>query len=204
MSTFFKSQRRSTRMSHRIQASFAYRSHSKSAKGKTVAVREFEMLHGVVLTKLMRTGGASLRLVETDTKQAWAAYRLNEEIIVYVKYRLGNRFSERKQKLAWTFLFNSPELTKINQLNGIKPIYLALVCGLPEIATESLEAMQIAILSHSQTDKCLDLRCEKPQSISVEYRAGESLRVYGKRNSAEANKIVVARNRLDTFVVPGS
>lgn len=30
-------------------------------------IKEFELLHGIVLTKILRSQGATLRLVETDT-----------------------------------------------------------------------------------------------------------------------------------------
>ena len=64
-------------------------------------VKEFELLHGIVLTKLLRSDGAALRLIETDAKKAWAAYRVNDEINVYVKYRLQNRETKRESR-SWS------------------------------------------------------------------------------------------------------
>jgi len=45
-------------------------------------VREFELLHGIVLMKLLRANGPTLRLVETDTEKAWAAYLVNDEVVL--------------------------------------------------------------------------------------------------------------------------
>ena len=167
-------------------------------------VKEFELLHGVVLTKLLRTDGAALRLVETDSRKAWSAYRVNNEVNVYVKYRLQNRGTKRAQKLVWSFGFSDDELIKIAELRAAKPVWLALVCGLPEIEAEALKEMQVCLLDPDQIDKCIDLDAGKSQVLTVEYKPGSSLRAYGPQNSEEKKKLIVSRNRLDEWIVPGS
>ena len=167
-------------------------------------VKEFELLHGVVLTKLLRTDGAALRLVETDLRKAWSAYRVNDEVNIYVKYRLQNRGTKREQKLVWSFVFSHDELNKITELRAAKPVWLALVCGLPEIEVEALKEMQVCLLDPDQIDRCIDLGTGKSQIITVEYKPGTSLRAYGPKNSEEKKKLIVSRNRLDEWVVPGS
>jgi hypothetical protein len=167
-------------------------------------VKEFELLHGVVLTKLLRTDGAALRLVETDSKKAWAAYRVNDEVNIYVKYRLQNRETKKEQKLVWSFVFSDEELAKITELRAVKPVWLALVCGLPEITTESLKAMQVCLLDPVQIDGCINVGSSKSQALTVEYKPGASLRAYGPLNSEQKQKLVVSRNRLDEWTVPGS
>lgn len=167
-------------------------------------VKEFELLHGIVLTKLLRTDGAALRLVETDAKKAWAAYRVNDEVIVYVKYRLQSRESKKHQKQVWAFGFSDDELAKIAELRASKPVWVALVCGLPEIEAESLKSMQVCLLEPAQIDRCIDVTAAKTQVVTVEYKPGQSLRAYGPRNAEEKQKLVVPRNRLDEWCVPGS
>ncbi len=167
-------------------------------------VREFELLHGVVLTKLLRTNGAALRLVETDSKMAWAAYLVNDAVNVYVKYRLQNRATKKEQKLVWSFVFSDEELYKIAELRAVNPVWLALVCGLPKIESESLKAMQVCLLDPKQIDKCIDVGSGNCQVLTVEYKRGLSLRAFGPRNSEEKQKLVVPRNRLDEWTVPGS
>ena len=165
-------------------------------------VKEFELLHGIVLTKVLRSDGATLRLIETDTKKAWAAYTINDEVIVYVKYALTNRSTKRESKYVWAFPFQSSELEKLKDLCGKKPVYAGLVCGLSDI--KSNKEMQVCLLDPDQIDKCIDLGAGKSQTINVEYKTGSSLRAYGPKNSEEKQKLVVSRNKLDEWKVPGS
>ncbi len=168
-------------------------------------VKEFELFHGIVLTKLLRTDGAALRLVETDAKQAWAAYRVNDEAIVYIKYRLKNRETKRERKWVWSFAFSGAELAKIAELQTSKPVWVALVCGLRNIDAGSLKKMQVCLLDAEQFDFCLSsAQGNAPQTIRVEYKPCTSLRAYGPRNSEENRKLIVPRNRLDEWRVPGS
>lgn len=167
-------------------------------------VKEFELLHGIVLTKILRTNGATLKLVETDAKKAWAAYTINNEVIVYIKYSLTNREAQKEGKLVWTFPFQPSELAKLIQLRQAenKGVYAALVCGTPNI--EEVKKMQVCLLEPEQIYACMDLNSRTIQSISVEYRSGASLRAYGSKNAEEKKKLTVSRNKLDEWKIPGS
>ena len=164
-------------------------------------VRVFELMHGIVLTKVLRAGGVALRLVETDTHNAWAAYTINDAVITYVKYALSPRQTRREEKLVWRFTFQPAELEKIEQLREQKPVYTTLVCGLPEVESQE---MQVCHLDADQIDTCIDLKAKKPQTLTVECRSGSSLRAYGAKNTAERDKLVISRNKLDNWKVPGS
>ena len=165
-------------------------------------VREFELLHGIVLTKVLRTDGATLRLIETDVKRAWAAYTINDEVIIYVKYALTNRETKREGKSVWAFPFQPSELGKIMTLREGKPVYAGLVCGLTDIKLH--KEMQVCLLDPNQLYDCIDLGSNKTQTINVEYKSGASLRAYGPNNSEERRKFVVSRNKLDEWKVPGT
>jgi hypothetical protein len=145
-----------------------------------------------------------LRLVETDAKKAWAAYRVNDEVNIYVKYRLDKRETKKDKKMVWSFSLSGEELAKITELGTIKPVWLALVCGLRYIKPDSLKAMQVCLLAPDQIRHCVDMTADKTQTIAVEYKPGESLRAYGQLKPGEKQKLVVPRNRLDTWAVPGS
>lgn len=165
-------------------------------------VKEFELLHGIVLAKILRSEGASLRLVETDTKNAWAAYKINDEVIVYVKYALTKRRTKKEGKLVWSFQFQSADTKKLVQLRAEKPVYTALVCGVTDI--KSAKEMQICLLDPEQIDKCIDVNVVVVQTISVEYKPGTSLRAYGPSNAEERKKLVISRGKLDEWKIPGS
>ena len=165
-------------------------------------VKEFHLLHGIVLTKVLRNNNPTLRLVENDTSNAWAAYILNDAIIIYVKYSLAGKKTQRVEKTVWKFPFQPSELGKIKELRKSHPAYLTLVGGFPSI--DDAKRMEICVIEPEEIDNCMDVNSDKAQTITVEVRPGESLRAYGPKNSSDRNKIVVSRNRLDALVIPGS
>lgn len=164
-------------------------------------VKVFELMHGIVLTKILRSGGAALRLVETDTQGAWAAYTINDAEIVYVKYALSPRRSRRGEKTTWLFTIQPAELEKIRHLRSTKPVYFALVCGLQEATSPD---MQVCYIPPDKLERCIDIAGTQPQSISVESTPNNSLRAYGPMNSSERDKLVINRNALDNWRPSGS
>ena len=167
-------------------------------------VKEFHLLHGIVLTKVLRNDQPTLRLVETDVSNAWAAYILNDAVILYVKYSLVGKKAQRAEKTSWKFNFQAAELKKIQELRNklSAPLYFALVGGFPNI--DDANQMQVCLLASNEIDQCIDITSEKTQTITVEVRPRESLRAYGPKNSDERHKIVVSRNSLDEWKIPGS
>ncbi len=78
-------------------------------------VKDFHLLHEMVLTKISRNERLTLRLVETDISNVWAAYVLNDEVIVYIKYSLSGKIYERKtkrEKSSWVFNLLHQNLVK--------------------------------------------------------------------------------------------
>ncbi|HRW99876.1 MAG TPA: hypothetical protein P5280_10315 [Cyclobacteriaceae bacterium] len=165
-------------------------------------IKEFELLHGIVLTKILRSQGATLRLVETDTRQSWAAYTINDSVIVYVKYALTNREAVKENKTVWSFPFQPSEQKKMKELRKSKPVFVALICGLQDI--KSHNKMQVCLLEPDEIEKCISLTARSTQTISVENSPNRSLRAYGTLNSADRQKLVVSRNKLDEWEIPGS
>lgn len=167
-------------------------------------VKEFHLLHGIVLTKISRNDQPTLRLVETDVSNAWATYILNDEVIVYVKYCLSGTKGIRVDKTSWKFSFQPSELIKIHELRNSQtaPIYFTFVGAFPSI--DNAKDMQVGLLEPNEIDQCIDIPSEKTQTITMEVRPRESLRIYGYKNSDEREKLVISRNRLDEWRIPGS
>lgn len=155
-------------------------------------VREFELFHGAVLTKLARSDRPlTLRMIETRPADAWSTYRVNDEVNVLVKHSLVSRTLKRENAKAWQFNF-SPD--QIRQLQA-ESTWAALICGGKTLKDSDME---VCLLDPEQVAEVLDITTEAQQSISVKCIEGKSLRVLSPRRQ---NDIVVPRNRLDTWAV---
>ena len=165
------------------------------------SVKEFHLLHGIVLTKISRNERPTLRLVETDISNVWAAYLLNDEVIIYVRYSLSGKKRKRTEKVVWNFPFNQPELEKIRILRAKKPVYFTLVGGFTPI---DVKQMEVCLLDPAEIDRCIDIDSNARQIITVEVKPNESLRAYGAKNSEERSKLIINRNKLDEWKIPGS
>lgn len=165
-------------------------------------VREFELFHGIVLTKLLRSERpTTLRMIETNPQQAWAAYIINEEVTLYVKYRTGPHTLSRKQGgQSWAFVFSPSEMEKIRALENEKQVYLALVCARKLIASGDC-GMRTCLLDPDRLHRTIDTASRSQQTITVKSIPGRSLRVSG---SASSEPVVISRNALDRWTVPGS
>ncbi len=163
-------------------------------------VKEFHLMHGIVLTRILRNDSPTLRLVETDKSDAWAMYVLNDAVIVYVKYSICSRITKKEEKTVWNFPFQSSELKKISEKKQTLPVYFALVCGFP--AVNEAKKMEVCLLEPLEIEKCIDINPEKSQTITVELITRASLRAYGSKNPVK--KLVISRNKLDEWIIPGS
>lgn len=159
-------------------------------------VREFEMFHGAVLTKLVRGDRPlTLRLIETRPEDSWSTYRVNDEVGVLVKHSVRPRTLKREEgAVAWQFVFSAEQMEQLRQ----PETWVALVCGSTNFGARDME---VCLLAPSQVATLTDLTDGGQQSVTVKRLPGRSLRV-GSARAAEA--LVVPRNRLDDWSVPGS
>lgn len=163
-----------------------------------MSVKDFELYHGIVLTKMIRSDHpVSLRMIERNRDEAWSAYRINDEINLYIKYRTRGRKTTRPKGMSWNFIFGEDELRQINSLKSQKPVYLALVCAEKKVTT-------VCFLEPDEIDKCMNLNEQAVQHLTVLYQQAKSLRAYGPRNSSDDEKLVIPQNRLDKWSVPGT
>ena len=164
-------------------------------------VKDFHLMHGIVLAKISRNERPTLRLVETDVSNVSLAYILNDAVFIYVRYSLSGRVTKKTGKAVWNFPFHPLELAKIRDLREKHPVHFSLVVGFQSMDAKQME---VCLLHPDEIDECIDVNSKKVQIITVEVRSGESLRAYGPKNSEEKHKLVISRNRLDEWKIPGS
>jgi hypothetical protein len=160
-------------------------------------IHEVELMHGAVLAKLCRSDKpVTLRLIETQDDLR-PAYWIND-VVLYMKHSVAPRKRKRGERERWQFTFTQSHIADLADLVQEADVYLVLICGQPEFKG----AMEIAMLEPGEWQGCLALVASGQQWLAVEAEAHKGLRVYG--SCSDDNKIVVARNRLETWVVPGS
>lgn len=160
-------------------------------------IREFELFHGVILTKLVRNERPlTLRLIETSSELAWAAYRLNAEITLIIKSSSTPRALKRESGTAWTFTFGTSDLA---QLRAAGPnAYVALACGSKKLDPARME---VCFLRPEEIGQLIDASSSSQQALTVKVLPRKQLRVSSGRVTRE---LLVPQSALDTWEVPGS
>jgi hypothetical protein len=158
-------------------------------------IREFELFHGAVLTKLVRGDRAlTLRMIETRPTDAWSTYRVNDQVNVLLKHSLSPRIARRENATAWQFVFSRDQMRQLRTANT----WAALVCGSKTVGRSDME---ICLLDPTQLEEVLDLASDDQQSVTVKRIEGKSLRVSSPQVRKE---LVVPRSRADNWDIPGS
>jgi hypothetical protein len=109
-----------------------------------MSIQQFELFHGAVLAKLMRSDRPiALRMIETKD-EAWSVYTVNDEVELFIKIRTtANELSREKDGLSWQFVFTPEQVEQIRNLYTTKKVAIALVCGRQNIKDD----MQIAFIN---------------------------------------------------------
>lgn len=164
-----------------------------------MGIREFEVFHGSVLTKLVRSDRPiTLRMIETKPGEAWAAYTINDEVELFVKHSTNARPQARqKGAYSWSWVFNPDQIKQMNKLRKKRPVYAALVGGRKSIKRGK---MQVCLLNPEQLDRLIDYSNPNAQSVTVKYVPGKQLRVFSDRKI----ELLVPQSALDQWVVPGN
>ena len=98
-------------------------------------------------------------MIETNRKEAWAEYKVNDRFVLYVKHRTVRRAMKREDGIAWDFTFGADHVKRIRALKNRGEVHLVLVCGgkgLEEIAN-----MQTCLIFSDEIDRLLDLNSSK-------------------------------------------
>ena len=145
----------------------------------------------------------SLSMIETNRKEAWAEYKINDQFVLYVKHRTIPRAMKREEGIAWGFTFGPDHVKRIREMKSRGEVHVVLVCGEKDL--DQIAGMQTCLILSHKIDSLLDLSSSKSQTITVKYfpGTGKSLRVRGSFSGSMPD-LVVPRCGLDTWEVPGS
>lgn len=92
------------------------------------SIRMFELFHGGVLVKLLRSDKpVTLRMIETQPKERWSTYTLNDEIDLFITFSQNpTKYYQDGGGTSWTFQFSENQRQQIR--DGEK-VHIALVCA---------------------------------------------------------------------------
>ena len=122
-----------------------------------MAVQEFQLFHGIVLTKLVRNDKPmTLQLIETATQKSQSEYQINAEFSLFVKHSATPKERKRERAAAWSFSFSPKDIGQIRE-RGDKA-FVALVCGAKEMNPKDME---VCLLNPNQIARLIDLSREK-------------------------------------------
>ena len=162
-----------------------------------MSIQQFELFHGAVLAKLMRSDRPiALRMIETKD-EAWSVYTVNDEVELFIKVRtIASELSRERDGLSWQFVFTPEQISQIKNLSTSKKVAIALVCGRQNIKDD----MQIAFVEQDDVKDIIDFSVNTSQSLTVKYIPKKKLRVI--TNYTEEK--LISQNALDKWIVPGS
>lgn len=163
-----------------------------------MSVKEFELFHGAVLTKLMRNHRpVALSMIETRPSEGFF-YTINDEVECYIKHRTGHM--GKKGAISWQFSFTPEEIRKfgdVKQKRGC--IYVALVCSLPKKTDSNMQVAFFDPIKKTGIDSILDLNSKSSQTFTIKDNMSGKLVVI--KNYVEIMKI--SKSALDKWDVPG-
>ena len=164
-----------------------------------MTIKQFELFHGAVLTKLVRGDRPiTLRMIETRPGEAWAVYTINDAVDLFLKHSTSAKALARELGgFSWQFTFSAEQVSQIHELKASRQVYVALVCGQSKVRQGK---MQICFLCPDELAKLIDSENASAQSITVRFIPGKKLRVY----SGHKVELLVAQNTLDQWDVPGT
>lgn len=151
-----------------------------------MSLKEFELFHGSVLTKLVRRDDdVTLSLVETD-RNTWAMYRVNDADF-FIKHSAKPRLL--KTGKSWVFSFAGKQLAQVRD----KKPHVALVCG---GGVKTSADSGICFLTVEQMDELL--ADGKQTTITVRLEPGRRFRV---SSGATDQPLIIPRTALETFEI---
>jgi len=168
-----------------------------------VSIREFEIFHGCVITKILRSDNPiSLRLIETKPKEHWSTYTLNDSIELFITYSTTPRNVEKQGGgTSWTFPFNTNQLRQILQLSRRRQVYIALVCGRRDLGNLADKLKwHICLLEPKEISQVISFGVDQ-QSITVRCpRNKGEFRIFKDKKQL----LLIPQSRIDKWDVPNS
>lgn len=163
-------------------------------------IKQFELFHGAVLTRLMRNKRPmTLRLIETNANEAWAAYLINDALAILIKYSASPQPGKGSAR-SWQFTFPAKQLAQLKKLGKDQQVYVALVCGAENLSDEEME---ICLVEPAEVTNLIDPESKAAQWMRVAIQERKRPVVTGAL-SGKSRGIKVPRNRVEQLEVPGS
>ncbi len=160
-----------------------------------MSVHEYELFHGIVLTKIVRSDRPiTLRMIETRPSDEWSVYTLNDQIELFIKYTTAQRSNARDSGgKTWSFGFSLDQVTKIAKLKQTKDLYIALVCGGVNIKKDE---MQVCLLLPEEIEEIFNLQEPQNRSITLKSIPSQQYTLFVDRKEWRRK---IPRNRLDNW-----
>ena len=118
-----------------------------------MAIREFELFHGAVLTKLVRNDRpVRLTMIET-AEDARSVYTVNDTVFLYIKHSKSPK-KDNDGCLTWTFTFSVKRFQEIREYRRQMNVFIALVCGQSRVDQGQME---VCLLDPDKIDQSLNL-----------------------------------------------
>jgi hypothetical protein len=164
-----------------------------------MSIKEFELFHGAVLTRLVRSDRPiTVTLIETRPEDTWSVYKIIDSQL-FIKHSTSPRPLTREiGGYSWTFTFSPDHINQISDLRKEHPTCVALVCGISNIKQGRME---ICFINHDEIPEILELDNPDTQSVTVRYNKGaKKFRVLLNRKE----KLLIYLNAIDRWNIPGS
>lgn len=163
-----------------------------------MAVKEFEFMHGGVITRLLRKDiPMQLTLIGTNTKDSKAVYNLltekNNDVTLYIKYRSNSEERKRKGD-TWIFTFTSNNLKELQSYQD-SDFLVALICG----KEGQLNTSEVCLLEKEQVLSNININSKYSQSITVKLPPGKGFRVHGTMTKGVPT--IISKNKIDTIAI---
>ena len=162
-------------------------------------IKDFELFHGVVLTRLVRSDKPlTLRMIETND-DSWGVYKINDEIELFIKHSASPRkLSRGKGGWSWVFHFSFEHIKLLKEIQTSRPVYIALVCGRKDIKRGRME---ICFLEPDDFSQVIDLDTLEAQSVTIRLSTGaRNFRAFLDRKEIPLSSL----NAIDRWQVPGN
>lgn len=163
-----------------------------------MAIKNFEFYHGAVLAKILRKDMAtSLKLVETNTKEHWSTYIINDEIALYISYRTGKP-NKNKTRLTWYFNLNKNHLKELEDFIH-KDLKFALICLSDN---DEICKSEICLLEKEDILELIDINSEFVQTITISLEKNQrKFRVHGTLSEIKGEK-KINKCLIDNVEIP--
>ena len=153
-----------------------------------MSLKEFELFHGVVLTKLIRRDKpVTLCLIETNTLEFWSIYTVND-VIFFLKHSTNPRELQNGGR-SWSFQFTENQLKQIKEKTCI-----VLVCGSKDTKDKDMEICFI------KDEEVKTLLSNEAKSLTVRIQPGQKIRVSSSAVDKD-KKVLVSRNALEKYEI---